>query len=391
MAYKNYKRASATGGTARMVYNGLIKGYKTGKSIYDAYKATEKVLNKVYPKKISKSRSKSKKQTKKQVEIQQQQADATNMSSDKMVLIKRKPLRRTKAKYKFTKTQQTIVGYDEGFQSVNLPNIWFTVNQFNSSPSSAYRTYDWPDSLWNFNPNRNITGNTNIASGAPGGTTMNVERVNCKQTFTSLNNTPQTVYVYYFLARQNCDTSPDDCWRNDLAALDQNEPQATTNVLTTTASTVLGGASVNFFGQYPNTKGELSKNWKIIRVKKFVLQAGDTKSLEFVAHVNRKVNKTDIDGLDAKGISFIAGLTISCMVLVQGAPILVTDVSTKAMTFSPTTVGVITTSNYTFSVPPEPTPAPLVLQKYEIRASGGNAGKILDEDGDEVDFNTMFT
>lgn len=290
-----------------------------------------------------------------------------------LVINKRRLRRASRAKIKFQETFQAIVTNSEGAAGATELRYHFHQDSFTFQNTARNSKTGQATPYFDMIMNAKTTGN----AAGPVGTaaqsiaqSLNIESGRCELTFGNLENSSCTVWIYFFLCKRSTTLSPYESWVDDLSDRGYG---LTTDVPTVTTDTTWGAGSVtqSFLGSFPNTPN-VKRNWKLLKVRKFNLDGGQSHTINYYLKMNKRVDKDYVDPTQTNTPKFIAGLTIAPLVICRGSMVGINDTgaSTTAseVTFSPCKLGVVGIRKYTFSTLPEPPTYPLELANYGIVA-----------------------
>jgi len=292
-----------------------------------------------------------------------------DVSAEKFQLVlRKKPVQGTRDKIKYNENQSYVLSAGEGTQGVFEPKIYLGLNQFVGTVSSARNTQNAMPYLWfNLNPNSNLTGSLNLGGDQIADSRrINIHKFHTSMEFVNMEQANTTVWVYFFTPKKVMAQTPATVWSNGLGHEWQNQLTRGVASVTTTASTAVGGPQTNDVGQFPNVR-ELTRTYRLLKCKKFVLQGGDTHKLEFETYVNKVVEYGTLKDMYDNGAKYIAGLTVIPLVLAKGALCAISDAGgPQEITYSTVKLGVVQASKYTLSAPKEPPSAPIQFQKDDL-------------------------
>lgn len=302
--------------------------------------------------------------------------NVTDLTNDKftMVVNKRRLKRASKTKLKLQETFQQLLVGSEGAHAMDELRVHFHAASFTAPTTSRNSKTSQSVTYFDMNPNSTTTGvSVGPFSGAVAQSmaqSINIETGRCELTFGNLENSSTTVWVYFFLCKKNTNNSPANSWNDDL---DERDYALPVDVPTVTSDTTwaTGGVTPAFIGTFPTTPN-IKRNWKLLKVRKFNLDGGQSHTINYFLKMNKRVDKDYVSTLNSNAANYIAGLSIVPLVIARGSMVGINDTgaSTTAneVTFAPVKLGIIGLRKYTFSALPEPPTYPLDVGCYGIVA-----------------------
>lgn len=351
--------AAFTGGVAAgvMAGHGIKKYYQSRKrkgSVSHAYNGGKKM------KRSYKKRKRTRYRKRQRRLAQTGQHNELMTAPVKLVLGKRKH-----KLLKGTAASQICVHYTKkvagtaGRQSVDgLPALCNPNDLYRSSNPGTWsaNSGQWPCDLFSANPNQKITGNAlGATNGNPALDSAYLHYISGEIHFASFTSAAQELDVYFCTPKKPQAYSPGTVWYNILQQNVAGQGVAAETQPYTSGGAVTGGVygtpSINDYGQSPFSHKTMRDSWKVLKVKKIVLDGGQQVKFKFLLHVNKFFNKQYIKTLiDSTGGAWIPHCSVNIMIIGKGSMVCDTAVTTdiNEATFSAPHYGVA--MNYKVSV-----------------------------------------
>ncbi|QKQ15096.1 Cap [Trichosanthes kirilowii geminiviridae] len=231
----------------------------------------------------------------------------------------------------------------QGVHYINtfLPVQWFTTGLSTGAPTTANQLACSPFDL---NPYQVTTGSiANAVNAYPLNDKAGIKSIKGEYQFTNFSTADAEVDVYWvkYNMDSNASGTPTAIW--SAMCTNANVGGVNATQATKTTNPVSGAMLATTMGNSPWVYREFRSQFKLLKCRKFALQAGGTKKIAFNIHVNRYFDDYTQSNMNATGVAHHKGQSIACFMIVRGA--VVKDVSsgityTNQITTAPTDIGV---------------------------------------------------
>lgn len=246
-----------------------------------------------------------------------------------------------------------LLSWDVGRQGVQDMFEMFNLNQLLTTPAgTADPLVEFDKAVFEFDPNRNTTGNAFIAEQAPEMRFCHIKTSKMTCEFTNLTSNLVVGEVLWCLAKKNSTRTPGEEWQYQLKNEALGQGNAVQENLVTPAS-AQGGVPLYYFpGKSPTTLCEWNRRWKIIKKESFQLQAGASLKMYAKVYYNRTLNRQTFESYDenvdgtgnaSSPPSMLAGLTLVPLLICRSTATFDTTAGVDRMTYGSGKVGWVCT------------------------------------------------
>lgn len=271
-------------------------------------------------------------------------------------LSKRKKLYKPLGRWTYTQQNTKICTSGRGQQGVATVVGHLTIPQFlsNVARPTLPTGVQFTTNIFSLNPFQTNTGSSVLSSVAQ----PTEDKVHCHKVYTDFqmangSSEPAQVVLYWLLALKDAASDPDTEWNNTLTdyALGQS---ASTQAAYDGGTRVTTGGTTGYptyatYGETPTMCPSFRKQYKILKVKNYLLSSGSVEKVTYCVNVNRTFDKAALRRQNNLSSVAFPGATVYLMMIVRGSPVAVQSSGGTTDTVTTGSCEILTTINHTYT------------------------------------------
>lgn len=270
---------------------------------WQKYKARSAVRSRIAERR-SRTATRTKRTTKK-VKYRQTPAQHGDASATGCLIVLRKPMKLYKSlgKYTYTHVARGITNSTAGNQFAGdlnpLLDTQMFMKQTPESPTVVFPAYSFPQSLYEINPYRGVTGSQLITAGAyvDQNDRVYLESIRGSYQFVNLSNISCTMQLYLMVCKKSTMEAPTTLWGNILSQEQGTLPVAqqvaynTTGFAAGTGNAVGSANDITIYGESPWRHKQFHEYWNCRKRFNIILEPGQSKKIWVTVRVNKVYDK----------------------------------------------------------------------------------------------------
>lgn len=296
-----------------------------------------------------------------------------------------KKLYKPLGRWNYTQQNYNICISGRGQQGVSTLVGHLTMSQFLTSTGTQPSSTQFYTNIFALNPYQATTGGVLGAVAAPTEDKVHVHKVFTEMQMANASSEPAQVVLYFMIATKDTAQAPDAEWNTCLTqyALGQASASNTAfgGTLPVTPETV-GYPTYATYGQTPMNNPSFRKQFKILRVKNYMMASGSVEKLTYCVNVNRTYDRVALARQNALGSLSMPGATVYVMIVVRGTPVAVQTAGGTTVAVTPGSAEIMTTISHTYtfsSLGGSRLPYNRVDPEFVSGVSGGTIVKLMGE------------
>lgn len=227
-------------------------------------------------------------------------------------------VKKTVATYTYHNTSQWIFNSQQGHSCIDFPEVILTRMMLVGDTSLA-RTerYRIPDDLFQMNPfyQQPVTSIYPVGQGTevPKNDLIYIKRVELQLNLLSMTNLPQLTEVYFVTPNFDTSVNPVDFHTQVVAAKNLTQGPAAHTGIHATNDVAPGAELADSWDANPFKHKEFTRQWKLLKVVKVTLGAGDQYNVKITFNINKVINRLTLT--QTRQESFLRGITVFPLVI----------------------------------------------------------------------------
>lgn len=227
-------------------------------------------------------------------------------------------VKKTVATYTYHNTSNWIFNSAQGYSCIDFPEVLLTrMMLIGDTSQNRFERYRIPDDLFQLNPFyvQPVTSLYPLGQGTetPKNDLIYIKRVETQLNLLSMTNLPQLAEIYFVTPNFDTSVNPIDFYNQVVASKNLTQgPAAHTGITATTD--VAPGAELSYsWDANPFKHKEFARQWKLLKVVKVTLGAGDQYNVKITFNINKVINRITLT--QSRQSHFLKGITVFPMVI----------------------------------------------------------------------------